>query len=80
MATHKNKHKKKCYSCFKIIQETQKYIECLTCEKLFHAVPVFACAKSFDSNTNNTIVNMCQNCLSDTTTHLTYELPFLLYT
>ena len=71
MATRKNKHKKKCYSCFKIIhEETQKYIECqcLTCEKLFHAVS--ACAKSFDSNTNNTI-DMCQNCLSDTTTHLT---------
>ena len=71
MATHKNKHKKKCYSCFKIIQETQKYIEChlcltLTCEKLFHAVS--ACAKSFDSSTNNTIVDMCQNFLSDTTT------------
>ena len=67
MTTLNNEHKKKCSSCFKTVQKTQKSVECLTCSKWFHAVP--ACTKSFNSSIDNTTIDLCQHCLAN-------SLPF----
>ena len=79
MHTLDNNQNKKCCSCLKIIRETEKAIECLTCAKWFHAVPT--CIKSFDSNIENT-VDVCQKCLANnlpfqTLDDLDYELNVL---
>ena len=37
-----------CSICSRIIRDKQKFIECLTCGRWFHAVP--SCMKSFDTN------------------------------
>ena len=66
MSTVSTKHKKKCSSCSKPIQKMQKFIECLGCNNLFHAVP--ACTKSLNLNDSNIIptIDLCQHCLAET--------------
>ena len=54
--------------CSRIIRGKQKFIECLTSGRRFHAVP--SCVKSFDTNViAKRSINTCQNCLDD-------SLPF----
>ena len=54
----------KCSICSRIIRDKQKFIECLTCGRRFHAVP--SCVKSFDTNViAKRSINTCQNCLDD---------------
>ena len=62
MSTLNDKHKRECSSCFNIIRETEKSIECLTCGKWFHALTT--CIDSFDSKIRNTI-EVCQKCLAN---------------
>ena len=58
----------KCSICSRIIRDKQKFFECLTCGRWFHAVP--SCMKSFDTNViARRSINTCQNCLDD-------SLPF----
>lgn len=67
MANISNNCKTKCSSCSKTIGKYQKPIQCSTCEKRFHATP--ACMKSFDTDTNKELIDLCQKCLDD-------SLPF----
>ena len=63
-----NNTTQKCSICSRIIPDKQKFIECLTCGRWFHAVP--SCMKSFDTNViAKRSINTCQNCLDD-------SLPF----
>ena len=62
MSTLNDKYKTECSSCFNIIRETQKSIECLQCEKWFHARTT--CIDSFDSKIRSTI-EVCQECLAN---------------
>ena len=63
-----NNTTQKCSICSRIIRDKQKFFECLTCGRWFHAVP--SCMKSFDTNViARRSINTCQNCLND-------SLPF----
>ena len=56
-------NKKTCSSCLKSIGKYQKWIECNTCHRWYHAKS--ACVKSFDANVNNAEIDICKLCLDN---------------